>query len=157
MFSIYSLELIAPIEEVLKHKLRSNAAFIVINTEYVAAPRFVQYAFLQAYKSYAGGKNIANTLSLEWLCKIALTANVSNAVEFTKPALPAICLADVNCFDDVNKTELQAIGKLRLPSKEFLKNAEQSLCKKYGLTVEALAVYKFEDLLIEKAAVENLV
>ncbi len=155
MFSIYSLELIAPIEEVLKYKLRSNAAFIVINNEYAAVPRFVQYAFLQAYKSYAGGKNIANTLSLEWLCKIALTTNVSNAAEFTKPVLPLVCLAAVNCLDDANKTELQAIGKLQVPQKAFLKNAEQSLCKKYGLSEKTLSVYAFEDLLIEKAAVEN--
>ncbi len=154
MFSIHLLESNVSLDELLKLKLSSNAYFIVISSEYVCVPRFVEYAFLQAFKTFENGQNTAKTLNLEWLCNLALTKNVSNAVNFTKPSGKEICLASVNCFE--TQAELKKIGaKIKL-SEVLRQKVEKNLVKKYEISAKALEVYKLEDLLIEKAAVENL-
>ena len=150
MFAIHLLKGSKPLEEMLKHK----GTFVVISKEYVCVSRFVEYAFTQAYKTYAKGQNTAKTLSLEWLCKLAQTKNVISAVNFTKPNGKEVCLASVNCFE--TPAELEKIGTELAITKAFRQEAFETLIEKYAIPAKALEVYKLEDLLIEKAAVENI-
>ena len=152
MFSIHLLRS-NNVEEVVK-KIPSNVAAIVISEEYICVPRFVEYAFMQAFKTFEKGQNTAKTISLESICNLALKKNVSNAVNFTRPSGTEMCFAAMNCFE--TPVELANIG-IELPiGKEFRQKAEEILIEKYDIFAKALAVYKFEDLLIEKAAVENI-
>ncbi len=153
MFSIHSLQLEAPVERVVQTRVPGNACFIVIRSEYACVPRFVQYAFLQAYKSYVAGAGVAKSLSLEWLCKLALSKNVSSAVNFTKPVESAACLASVNCFENGEWKKFSTPIKVE---KRYFKAFEKTLIDKYCISEKALSVYSLEDLLIESAAVENI-
>lgn len=150
MFAVHSLKCSKPLEEILKHK----GTFIVISSEYAAVPRFVEYAFIQAFKTFEKGQNTAKSINLEWLSKLAMTKNVSNAVNFTKPSGNEVCLAAMNCFE--TEAELEKIGKKVKLSEKFRQKAGKTLTEKYAVPAKALNAYKLEDLLIEKAAVENL-
>ncbi len=153
MFSIYLVNLKSSIEKVIEVK---RGGFVVfIRPEYVCVPRFLEYAFLQAYKTYGSDKNVAKTLELEWLCKIALTNNVASALSSTRPDSKTAVIAAVNCFE--NLSELSSFSEIITEAdKSLLKTAPAFLAEKYSLTKEALEHYSLEDLLIEKAAVENL-
>ena len=161
MFAVHLLKCSKPTEEILKH----SGTFVLISKEYSVVPRFVQYAFLQAFKTFETGRQTAKTLNLEWLAKLAMTKNVSNAVNFTKPfslekkSLLAqkkveLALACVNCFE--TDAELAKVGEKLKETASFVQNAESTLREKYSISAKALEVYKLEDLLIEKAAVETL-
>ncbi len=154
MFAVHLLRLNCSTEEMLKTKLAPNACFVILSSEFVCVPRFVEYAFMKAFKSCEAGKNTANTLSLEWLCNLSLTKNVSNAVNFTKPSGNEVALACVNCFEKTR--EITQLGAPVNVGKEFREKAVQSLKEKYRIPPKAVDVYSLEDLLIEKAAVENL-
>lgn len=150
MYAVHLLKSSKPLVEILKH----SGTFVIVSAEYACCPRFVQYAFMQAFKTFEQGQATAKTLNLEWLCKLALTTNVSNAVNFTKPSGKEICIAAMNCFE--MSAELEKIGEKIEVNKEFRQKAEQILKEKYAVPAKALETYKLEDLLIEKAAVENI-
>ncbi len=154
MFTIHLLNVNSSIDDVVKMKTASNAYFVVISAEYVCVPRFVQYAFLQAFKTFETGQQTAKTLNLEWLAKLAMTKNVSNAVNFTKPSGKEMCLVAVNCFE--KEGEIMKIGAPLNLTTQFSEKAERTLAEKYNISAKALEVYKLEDLLIEQAAVENV-
>ncbi|MDP3742081.1 MAG: KEOPS complex subunit Cgi121 [Candidatus Micrarchaeota archaeon] len=150
MFAVHLIKSSKPLEDILKH----SGTFVLISKEYSVVPRFVQYAFMQAFKTFETGRQTAKTLNLEWLAKLAMSKNVSNAVNFTKPGGNEICFAAVNCFEADAK--LAEIGVELQFDKKFREKAESILAEKYNISAKALEVYKLEDLLIEKAAVENI-
>ena len=138
----------------LKPLRTSSSAAIVIRWEYAIAPRFVEYAFLQAFKSFESGSNSSNNIELEWLCKLAVTKNVANALDKTRPTSKCLVLATANLH-----LSLQQLCKLGAPccKSPFLKvEAEKFLKTRYGITESALENYSLEEMLIETAAVENI-
>ncbi|MFH0713156.1 MAG: KEOPS complex subunit Cgi121 [Candidatus Micrarchaeota archaeon] len=154
MFSIKLVKLSAPIEKVLKFQRKDNEYFVIISSEYACSPRFVQYAFLQAFKACEVGKNTAKSLELEWLCKLALTPNVASALQFTKPDDNVVALASFNCFE--KESDMREICEVQAVSAQLKKEGEKLLIAKYKISAKALENYAIEDLLIETAAVENV-
>ena len=138
----------------LKPLKTSSSAAVVIRWEYAACPRFVEYALLQAFKSFESGKASAKSLELEWLCKLALTTNVANALQKTKPQGKCIALATVNL--PLSTEELCKLGAPCCKSPALLNVGGKFLKTQYEITDAALATYSLEEMLIETAAVENI-
>lgn len=132
----------------------SSSAAIILRSEYAVCPRFVEYAFLQAFKSFELGRASAKTLELEWLCKLALTSNVANALKKTRPESKCFVLAAVNM--PLSTEQLCKIGSQCCSTPTFLRAGEKFLKEKYGITEAALKNYSLEEMLIETAAVENV-
>ncbi|MBI4406742.1 hypothetical protein HY571_02405 [Candidatus Micrarchaeota archaeon] len=151
MYSICLLRSNNSIDEFVK-AMPADSYFVVLRPEYVCVPRFVEYAFIQAFKTFETGRQTANTISLEWLAKLALTKNVSKALFVTKPEKGLWCVACIN----LEKKALEKFGKFKRPGKEFCEKAGKKLVTLYNIPKKALEVYSLEDLLIEKAAVENI-
>ncbi len=150
MYSICLLRSNCSIEEFVK-AMPVDSHFVVLRPEYVCVFRFVEYAFIQAFKTFEA-HGTAKNLSLEWLCRVALSKNVSKALSFTKPEKSTWCVACVN----LEKKQLEKFGKVEAPSKKFCVSSAKFLVELYGVPKKALELYSLQDLLIEKAAVENI-
>jgi len=157
MFSLYLLySSLSPDEILAKLKLlkKSSSAAIIVRSEYAVVPRFVEYAFIQAFKSFEQGTSNANHIELEWLCKLAVTKNVSNGLDKTRPTSKCFALATINL--SLSAEQLCKIGAPCCATPSLQKSAEKFLKERYEITEAALKNYKLEEMLIETAAVENI-
>ncbi len=157
MFSLHLLYSSLSPDEILaklKPLKKSSSAAIILRSESAIVPRFVEYAFIQAFKSFEQGTQSANHIELEWLCKLAVTKNVSNALDKTRPTSKCFVLATINL--PLSTEQLYKIGAPCCASPSLQKSAEKFLKERYEITNAALENYSLEEMLIENAAVENI-